>query len=194
MRLELDCMVEYLPSFLSKKESKELFDYLMNEEQLTRGATVVTTEGVIIQDTGKLSFITEELKRNNLLPIEQHGANTVWSKQMDIVRKKIEKIVYKSFDVCVCIYYPDGTSGVDFHSDLVSFGDTSCVPSLSLGATRIFQLREKKSGDIHQMELHSGDLLVMGDHCQERYEHAVPLDPLCLSPRINLTFRPYGFK
>lgn len=52
--------------------------------------------------------------------------------------------------------------------------------------------------DEYPIDLPNGSLLLMGDGCQERYEHSLPLDPGCTAPRINLTFRPFdwptGFK
>jgi alkylated DNA repair dioxygenase AlkB len=91
------------------------------------------------------------------------------------------------------IYYPDGNSGLDFHSDHAVFGDTSIIPSVSLGEEREFKFREKESGNEITTTLESGSLIIMGKHCQERYEHRLPINPESNKPRINLTFRKYGF-
>ena len=41
--------------------------------------------------------------------------------------------------------------------------------------------------------LEHGSLLVMKKDCQEYYEHSLPENPEYLNPRVNLTFRKYGF-
>ncbi|MFX0557696.1 alpha-ketoglutarate-dependent dioxygenase AlkB [Maribacter sp. CXY002] len=97
------------------------------------------------------------------------------------------------FQTCVCIFYPDGNSGIDYHSDKTAFGDTAIIPSISLGEERQFCLREKKNMSTTKLILKHGSLLVMKDGCQERFEHSLPTDVKYLKPRINLTFRKYGF-
>ena len=68
------------------------------------------------------------------------------------------------------------------------------APIHSLGADREFAFRARNDpGDEYRLVLKSGSLLTMGEHCQERYEHALPLDPACASPRISLSYRPYGW-
>ena len=112
---------------------------------------------------------------------------------MAFLKKSIEKHTGIKFETCVCIFYPNGNSGVDFHSDYIAFGDTTIIPSLSIGEERIFLLREKETGKVNELKLENGSLLVMGEYCQERYEHALPLNSDYKKPRINLTFRKYGF-
>ena len=111
---------------------------------------------------------------------------------MKIVKEKVETYTGHQFETCVCIYYPDGNSGVGYHSDFIAFGDTTLIPSLSLGEDRIFKLREKETLIEHEILLNNGSLIIMGEHCQERYEHSLPENSKYKNPRINLTFRKYG--
>ena len=112
---------------------------------------------------------------------------------MKKLKEKIENFTNRKFEVCVLIYYPDGNSGVDFHSDYVAFGDTSIIPSISLGEEREFKFREKESEVEVSQTLENGSLILMGRYCQKRYEHSLPINPKYKEPRINLTFRKYGF-
>ena len=188
--VDLICEVDYLPGFLSLEEAQTLFEYLEQFEALTSLATIASPTGQVSLSYGKLSFADAD---NPHYGGDIHGNHVPWTETMMTIRQRIEGIAGRPFNVCVCIYYPHGQSGVAFHTDLTSFGDTRVVPSLSLGATRQFQLREISTGKITDLTLNSGDLVIMGPGCQERYQHAVPLDPDCKSPRINLTFRPIGF-
>ena len=83
---------------------------------------------------------------------------------------------------------------MEFHSDPSAYGPTDCIASLSLGADRDFSFRSVENhSDIHTIALASGSLLIMGEHCQDRYEHAVPRCPGCTEPRLNITFRKFGW-
>lgn len=74
----------------------------------------------------------------------------------------------------------------------MAYGDTSTIPSLSLGEERKFCLREKQTLKVAEVLLKNGSLLIMGKDCQEKYEHALPIDSNYKKGRINITFRKYG--
>ncbi len=112
---------------------------------------------------------------------------------MFALKQKVEQYADTNFYCCVCIFYPDGNAGIDYHSDQVAFGDTSIIPSISLGEERTFNLREKQNKTVNSMVLKHGSLLIMDKGCQENYEHSLPIRKKYKNPRINLTFRKYGF-
>jgi alkylated DNA repair dioxygenase AlkB len=138
-------------------------------------------------------FIDPQLHEENKFPEAVWGKTAHWPASLLQVRARLEAKFNRKFQVCVCIYYPNGQSGVDFHSDYIAFGDTNLIPSLSLGEERSFLLREKSSQEVYEILLEEGSLLLMGDRCQEDYEHSLPTDSRYRNGRINLTFRPYGF-
>lgn len=194
MRLPLNCTVDYFPDFLSSSEAKAIYKELLKTYKInTLKTKIITSHGDRFSDYGKIMFIDEALVTSNAFPEIQWGKSALWSPTMLAVKGKVEQFTGTTFQVCVCIYYPDGNSGVDFHSDYIAFGDTSLIPSLSLGEERLFQLREKQTSNIYELALAEGSLLLMGEHCQERYEHGLPTDPKYKTGRINLTFRRYGF-
>ncbi|MEM7086736.1 MAG: alpha-ketoglutarate-dependent dioxygenase AlkB [Bacteroidota bacterium] len=194
MKLDLNCHVEYFDSFLKITESVELYNHLLTYTQLTNKFTLALTNGENYQENyGKMMFLDKNLFEENRFPESLWGPNHIWSDKMALVRDRIKAFTGHQFETCVCIYYPDGSSGVDYHSDPVAFGDTTNIVSISVGAERIFNLREKQTGKVHETLLKNGSLLLMGEGCQDNYEHALPLDPNCKKPRINLTFRKYGF-
>ncbi|HTU63812.1 MAG TPA: alpha-ketoglutarate-dependent dioxygenase AlkB, partial [Polyangiales bacterium] len=87
--------------------------------------------------------------------------------------------------------YRDGSDSMGLHSDAErELGENPVIASLSLGATRRFQLRHRKrrEGKL-DIDLPSGSLLVMRGTTQHHYRHGVPKQPNVLAPRINLTFR-----
>jgi len=79
------------------------------------------------------------------------------------------------------------------HSDdEPELGPEPLVASLSLGATRRFQLRPTKRAKEAapvELPLGHGTLLLMCGPTQRLYRHGVPKEPRVTEPRINLTFR-----
>ncbi|MEO1628577.1 MAG: alpha-ketoglutarate-dependent dioxygenase AlkB, partial [Bacteroidota bacterium] len=74
------------------------------------------------------------------------------------------------------------------------YGHTDCIASISLGAERQFSFR--RMDDVSEqcnLVLQNGSLLVMGQHCQQRYQHAILPQSDCQQPRINLTFRKFDY-
>ncbi len=194
MKLPLNCSVEYIDTFLSISESKALYNELIEVYRIHELKTKITTStGEIYSNYGKLMFLDKTLYESNKLPEVLWGKSMIWSTKLNEIKRRVEKIVNRTFHVCVCIYYPDGNSGVDFHSDYVAFGDINLIPSLSIGEGREFQLREKETLNVYEITLTEGSLLIMGKDCQQNYEHCLPINPKYKNGRINLTFRTYGF-
>lgn len=193
MKLPLNCTVEYIENFLTKEEAEKLFSHIANNYDISN-QEIKTADGKIYKiDTGKISFIDQELYEANRLPDYMYGKTAIWPEPLLEIRKRVEQLTSCTFGVGVCIYYPDGHSGVTYHSDPPAFGDTTIIPSLSLGEERVFSLKEKSTQKEHHIELANGSLIVMGENCQERYEHSLPTNPKYKNPRINITFRSYGF-
>ena len=194
MKLPLNCEAEYLCDFLPIEKANELFIEL---SAIVNSATYVpqTEDGKTFEvDFGKVMFLDQKLLDDNSFPEEHWGPTRFWTNRLSSLKDKIESYTDHKFEVCVLIYYPDGNSGVGFHSDYSAFGDTTIIPSISLGEEREFEFREKESGLVFSQILENGSLVVMGKHCQNRYEHSLPVNSKYKNPRINLTFRKYGFK
>lgn len=100
---------------------------------------------------------------------------------------------------CNINLYRDGRDSVGWHTDNeplfeAEYND-ACILSLSLGASRMFALKEQlqvaADGVPKEVDLpiHGGDLCTMEGKFQRYYLHAVPKQPRVSAPRINLTWR-----
>ena len=194
MKLPLDCDLEYHKSFLSEGESSALFEWICQNCDVLEFHRVVLADGSThTTNIGKQMFVDPELTDHSLLH-ETHGKRMVWPPPIAALRDRVEKLTGTEFNVCVCVYYPDGDSGITFHSDFPSFGSVSVIPSLSIGAKRRFLLRNRHDhSETLSLDLENGSLLIMGDGCQEMYEHSLPVDPDSRDPRINLSFRQFDW-
>ena len=65
------------------------------------------------------------------------------------------------------------------------------VISISLGATRTFVLRHRRTGSGTPIELGHGDLLIMGGHTQREYLHRIAKVSRPSGSRVSLTYRHY---
>lgn len=86
--------------------------------------------------------------------------------------------------------YRDGNDSVGAHSDAeLEYGRIPVIASLSLGAARLFRMRQINGDGRWEITLRHGDLLVMAGETQHNWRHEIPKDSTCNQPRINLTFR-----
>ncbi len=190
--LPLECPTKYYPDFLALPDSAELFEWIRTKSGVRDMREIALADGTtLVQETGKLMFVDPELTDHEVFPAP-HGPRTAWPPVVVPLRNRIEKLMGMEFSVCVCIYYPDGKASAGFHFDPPAFGPTTIIPSISLGAKREFQIRRQEDhSDEYGIELADGSLLVMGEGFQDLYEHSLPVDEKCRTPRINLTFRPF---
>lgn len=90
--------------------------------------------------------------------------------------------------------YRDGNDGVAWHADdEPELGREPLIVSVSLGASRAFQLRRRDDASVRcDLELHHGDVVVMHGLTQALWLHQVPKTAKVVGPRVNLTFRSVG--
>ena len=149
---------------------------------------------MIRTDSFKILFLTDELIERNTHPEQIHGKGHPWSGAMEALRGRVEALLQKQFEVAMCLYYPDGNFFAGYHFDQQTSGAQTILPSISLGEVRKFIFRDNETSEEYSLDLADGSLLVMGEHCQNRYEHSLPKDPRCRRGRINITFREPAFK
>jgi len=114
-----------------------------------------------------------------------------WTEELIALRDLVSEHAGATFNSVLCNLYRDGNDGVDWHADDESeFGPMPVIGSLSLGATRRFDLRR---ADDHaekiEFDLHNGDLVIMRGTTQALWQHRVPKTKKPVGERINLTFR-----
>ena len=106
------------------------------------------------------------------------------------IRSRCESVSGATFNSVLVNLYRDGNDGVGWHADNEAVnGREPTIASVSLGATRRFDLRHRESKDTIKVDLHSGSLLVMSGLSQHCWVHQVAKTKQVVGPRINLTFR-----
>ena len=114
-----------------------------------------------------------------------------WTAFLAGLRERLEELAGTSFNSVLLNLYRDGGDGVAWHADdEPDLGRQPVIGSLSLGATRKFQLRRADDWSIkREFDLHHGDVVVMRGPTQELWRHQIPKTSKLVGERINLTFR-----
>ena len=106
------------------------------------------------------------------------------------LREWAENISGASYNAVLLNLYRNGGDSVGWHSDNeAGLGDRPTIASLSLGATRRFQLRHRRTKEMITLELREGHWLIMSGETQRFWLHQVPKTTATVGRRINLTFR-----
>jgi alkylated DNA repair dioxygenase AlkB len=117
-----------------------------------------------------------------------------WTRELIEIRERVSRAVDGEFNSVLLNFYRDGQDSVAWHADdEPELGRAPLIASLSLGATRVFQMKHKARTDLPRVdiELEHGSLLAMAGECQRCWLHRVPKrrGRHAPGPRLNLTFR-----
>merc|ERR1712240_301106 len=91
------------------------------------------------------------------------------------------------YESCLCNMYRDGNDMVGWHADDEP-GVGPSVASISLDATRVFEMREESTNDVIRIPLKAGTLLIMEGTTQQYWKHRIPKEKNTMKSRVNITF------
>jgi alkylated DNA repair dioxygenase AlkB len=118
-----------------------------------------------------------------------------WEGPLQELARRVEQAAGSRFNSVLLNLYRNERDGVSWHSDdEPELGSEPVIGSLSLGATRTFQLRRKdyrRSAVVwEELSLTGGSLLVMRGSTQRLWQHRLPkqIGRPC-GARVNLSFR-----
>ena len=196
------CLVDFVPEFISHSAADALFqDLLCNTAW--KGAKselppeVQPRQVCYMADDDSLAYTYGG----------QRWSPSPWSSSMHKLKQAVESACSgdTTFNSCLLNLYRDGSDHVPWHADDEPvYGDlTDCtIASVSLGAPRLFQIRQNSLETTRHARdaagcdlrwkyiLHSGSLLIMRGATQRHYQHRVPKrERRPVGPRINATFR-----
>lgn len=115
-----------------------------------------------------------------------------WPEFLRPIKARLEILCAHSFNSALANYYRDGADSVDWHSDdEQELGENAIIASLSLGTSRMFELkhRYKRSLQTLKITLSHGSVLIMKGSTQQYWRHRIAKVKNMDEARINLTFR-----
>ncbi|NND81833.1 MAG: alpha-ketoglutarate-dependent dioxygenase AlkB [Gammaproteobacteria bacterium] len=176
----------YQPDFLAPTEADCLFEHLLvntnwqQDEITVYGKRHLTPRlSLWVADAG-LTY-----KYSNMT---MQAAS--WTPELTALRVQLQDHTGYDFNSVLLNYYRSGTDSNGWHADdEPELGRRPVIASVSLGASRDFQLRRRADHrDRHTLALTHGSLLLMSGNSQHDWQHQVPKRAQA-GPRINLTFR-----
>jgi alkylated DNA repair dioxygenase AlkB len=114
----------------------------------------------------------------------------IWNDFLLELKSTVEDHTGEKYNSCLLNLYHDGSEGMSWHSDSEKeLQLNGSIASLSLGASRNFVLKHKKTNEKVSVPLSCGDLIEMKGNTQIHWLHSVPVTTKVNAPRINLKFR-----
>ena len=184
--LPFDGSALLIPKFLLPGQTEPLFQQIMNETVWEKPEMVMF--GKKYSQAGLSTWYTD-----TEIPYVYSGI-TRQPHQMTVALANIlrlcEDATSASFNSVLVNLYRDGNDSVSWHADNEEINSSEpVIASVSLGATRRFDLRHKESGETVRVDLEDGSLLVMSGLSQHCWVHQIAKTKAKVGPRINLTFR-----
>jgi alkylated DNA repair dioxygenase AlkB len=176
----------YFPGFLSESEATTYF------EDFKTSIGFEQHEVTIFGKTHKTPRLESfHAKENRSYSYSGNKlASKPFTEALNLLCERIEKATNSEFNCVLINLYRDGSDSNGWHADNEKeLGPNPEIASLSLGATRRFDLKHNETPEKISMELHAGDLLWMDNQIQNFYKHQIAKTIRVLEPRINLTFR-----
>jgi alkylated DNA repair dioxygenase AlkB len=117
-------------------------------------------------------------------------APAAWTPPLLELKRCAQAHAGQDFNSVLLNLYRNGADSVGWHADNErGLGRNPVIASLSLGATRRFQLKHRRRAERVAIDLKHGSCLVMAGATQHHWLHQVPKTARPVGPRINLTFR-----
>ena len=178
---------QYIPEFLAQSEAELLFNQLKSSIDWRQDK--ISVYGKQYPIPRLQAFIADEGITYTYSGLTLYGSG--FPDYIETLKNRISSITNTKFNALLANLYRDGKDHMGWHSDDErELGAAPVIASLSLGAERTFQLRNRRSPKQRiDIELASGSLLIMGPELQQQWQHALPKRLRVSQPRINLTFR-----
>ncbi len=166
--------IRYYPGLLNRDESRRLLEMLIAEAPWS-------TERMWMYD-----------KEVDVPRLVARYAEAEMPALLAAAKETVERFLNESFTSTSLNYYRNERDSVAWHSDHVAeLVPQPTIALLSLGATRLMQLRTKaQPRRTHGIDLEAGSLFVMSGRAQEFWEHCIPKSRRASDARISVAFRP----
>ncbi len=184
--LPFDGSALLFPKFLEPTQTSQIFQQIMGETPWEMPEMVMF--GKKYRQAGLSTWFT-----NTGVNYVYSGITRTPHVMTPMLTSVLDRCALKSgaeYNSVLVNLYRDGNDSVSWHSDNEAVnGSEPTIASVSLGATRRFDLRHKESGETVRIDLEDGSLLVMSGLSQHCWVHQIAKTKTKVGPRINLTYR-----
>ncbi len=180
-------LIDYIPGLFNQGESDTLLQKFISETPWMQRAVHMYGKEVL---TPRLTAWFGDSNTDHSFS-GGGSAALPWTSELLLIREKVKEVSGIKFNSVLLNYYRNGNDSVSWHDDRDGVaGRNRFVASVSLGAMRIFDIRNKDNHGIkHSIPLKSGSYLLMKGNFQEEWQHRIARAANIVKPRVNLTFR-----
>lgn len=177
----------YFPHFFTKEESDYFFHVLQAE--IAWKHDPIKFYGKMIMQPRLTAMYGDEGEHYAYSGINMPAL--LWTDTLRVIKHRVEEISETKFNIALLNLYRDNKDSVSWHRDHEKgMGKYPTIASVSLGATRTFQVRTYKEKENKlNFALSHGSLVLMKGDMQNIWEHQVPKSTKETGARINITFR-----
>lgn len=178
-------MITYNHGFLVPKDADEYFALLRGETPWEQRS--IRIMGRTIPQPRLIAWFGDKPYTYSGLTV---NPDTPFTPLLSLLRAKVELATGASFNSVLLNLYRNGNDSIAWHSDdEPELGPNPTIASVSLGATRRFNLKHKTTQETRSLDLAHGSLVLMSGTSQAHWKHSVPKTKALVGERINLTFR-----
>ena len=183
-----DGHLHYIPNALSEMEADELMQQCLTD--LPWRQDLISIAGKLIPIPRLQCWLGDpeaHYSYSNLALRPQP-----WPAFLRELKARMEALAAHRFNSALANHYRDGTDSVDWHSDdEAELGTTPVIASLSLGTSRVFELKHRYNIALPNLKisLGHGSVLIMKGSTQQFWRHRIAKVKGLHEPRINFTFR-----
>jgi alkylated DNA repair dioxygenase AlkB len=113
-----------------------------------------------------------------------------WLPELATLRNELLLRTGIRFNSVLLNQYRNGDDSLSWHSDNEpELGTEPTIASVSLGVSRLFELKHRTESTVVPIRLDHGSLLLMSGSLQAHWTHRIPKERAITRSRINLTFR-----
>jgi len=182
-----DANISYIPHFLKPEVANSAFDIFLYELEWRQHYIKIFGKSLPQPRLTALYGINEQSYTYSNLTLRPLR----FTPKLLEIHQKLKELTKINFTHCLANLYRDGNDSMGWHADDErALGKNPVIASVSLGATRRFQLKHKFDPNLkYQLELEQGSLLLMKGTTQHFWKHQLPKTKKPVTSRINLTFR-----
>jgi len=176
----------YLPGFLDARRADTLFERVLEEADWQQER--ITLFGREIAVPRLTAWYGEDGTTYRYSGITRTAQP--WPGRIRHLAEDVSRSVGASFNYVLVNRYRDGSDMLGWHADdEADLGSHPVLGAVSVGAQRIFRLRDRDGGSSVAQVLEHGSLLLMWGDSQHRYKHCIPRTRKPVGERLSFTFR-----
>jgi alkylated DNA repair dioxygenase AlkB len=169
--LPSDGEVHYYGPVMPAKEADRFTEVLLHEipwehdQAIIFGKKIITKRKVAWFGDQPFSYTYSGVTKQAL----------IWTEALKALKALAESQTGETYNSCLLNLYHTGEEGMAWHSDAEKdLKKNGAIASLSFGAERKFAFKHKKTGEVVNVLLEHGSLLVMKDETQTHWLHRLP--------------------